>query len=55
MPVITVKGEIGYAWFSEMQAWHAYLIKKAGHPDFDEFFILCAIKGFKEVKRDGKI
>jgi len=50
--VITVKGLMDLDEYTDMLAWHSVHMSSPGLPDFDQFFIECAIKGFREVTRD---
>lgn len=52
MPVIMVKGFIKLNDWCDMMAWHGAHMSSVGLPDFDQFFIECAVKGFEEVKRN---
>ena len=51
MPVITVKGFMEFNQHIEMLAWHDAHMTSVGLPDFDQFLIECAVRGFEEVKR----
>ena len=52
MPIVTIKGEIDFMKWTEISAWYDIHMTSEGLPDFDQFILDCAIRGFEEVSRD---
>lgn len=55
MPVITIKGQLDYYVMIEMMVYHASLDEDTRPPDWEQFLIECAVRGFEEVKKDVQV
>ena len=55
MPIIMVKGEIDFMKWAEIRAWYDSRLLTLRYPDFDQFLIECAVRGFEEVKNNVQV
>lgn len=55
MPVVTIKGGIDFMKWTEMLAWYDAHVGTQADPDFDQFILDCAVRGFEEVKKDVQV
>jgi len=50
-----VKGEIDFMKWAEIRAWYDSRLLTLRYPDFDQFLIECAVRGFEEVKNNVQV
>jgi len=53
--VITIKGIMDYEEYTDMLAYYDAHQATIRPRDFDQFFIRCAYRGFKEVMKDRQV
>jgi len=52
---VTIKGGIDFMKWTEMLAWYDAHVGTQADPDFDQFILDCAVRGFEEVKKDVQV